>query len=146
MKRSSPLRVMCVDDNRFIGEAVQTVLQERSDLEWAGWLSSAAELAGESRRRRPDIVLLDIDMPGRNVFEVLEEYVQSFPTVRVIMFSGYVRPEYIDRAINAGAWGYVSKNDGTEHMIEAIDRVAGGEFALTPEVQDQHGRCWLRPD
>ena len=66
---------------------------------------------------------------------VVSELAAACPSARVIMLSGYVRSDYIDRAVEAGAWGYVSKNENTETILAAIQQVARGGFAMGSEVE-----------
>jgi DNA-binding NarL/FixJ family response regulator len=129
------IRVLCVDDNDFVAEAVRRKLALNGEFEWAGWLPDARALTQKVREARADVVLLDIDMPGKDSFEALAELATAHPEARVIMLSGYVRGEYIDRAVEAGAWGYVSKNERTEAILEAIRQVAAGNFAMGAEVE-----------
>jgi DNA-binding NarL/FixJ family response regulator len=65
---------------------------------------------------------------------------ELFPNMRVVILSGHVRRELIDRAIESGAWGYVSKHDGADAVVAAIRSVARGEFTLGPEVQAEYRR------
>ena len=78
-------------------------------------------------------------MPGKDPFQALSELSEVCPETRAIMFSGYVSQRLVDRAIEAGAWGYVSKHDADTTLISAIRRVAGGEFVLGPDVRQELG-------
>lgn len=135
-----PTRVMCVDDNEWIGESIQRILRRHTDLAWAGWLATASGLAGEVDSRDPDVLLLDIDIPGEDPFDALASLAEARPEVRVIMLSGHVRAEYIDRALAAGAWGYISKNDETDSIVSAIRQAMAGEVALSPVVAAELAR------
>ncbi|HYE60802.1 MAG TPA: response regulator transcription factor [Phycisphaerales bacterium] len=129
------IRVLCVDDNDFVAEAIRRKLSLDPTFEWAGWLPEARDLVKTVKEKRADVVLLDIDMPGKDSFEALAELAGECPDARVIMLSGYVRADYIDRAVEAGAWGYVSKNENTETILAAIQQVAKGGFAMGSEVE-----------
>jgi DNA-binding NarL/FixJ family response regulator len=128
-----PVRVLCVDDNRLIADALARRLDLEPDLEWAGWIEQTSDLE-RVLNARPGVVMLDIDMPGCDPFELVRRLAESSPSTRVLMFSGHVRTDYIDRAIDAGAWGYVSKNESIEDVLAAIRRVASGEFVTTSDV------------
>src|SRR5690349_1075379 len=137
---SDRIRVLCVDDNQLLAHAVERRLSMEPGLEWVGWLSEAAQLLEQIDTLKPDIVLLDLDMPGSDPFELLQTVTPKYPKTRVIIFSGYVRRDYVDRAIESGAWGYVSKNAGVDELLSAIRQVAAGEFVLTSEVMAEHRR------
>jgi len=139
--RDRPTRVLCVDDHQFLGEGLRTKLSLEPDMEFVGWIGSAATLLSEVKSTQADVVLMDIEMPGPDPFEALADLVRSSPDVRVLMFSAYVRDRFIDRALDAGAWGYLSKSDDPDSVAEAIRTVRGGEFAFGPKVLD---RCQPR--
>jgi two-component system response regulator DesR len=124
-----------VDDNRLLADAMERRLAFTPELQWAGWISDTLDAVEAIARAKPDVVLLDIDMPGRDCFEIVREVAREDPEIKIVMFSGYIRPEYIDRAIEAGAWGYLSKNEEMDEVVSAILRVARGDFVLSPEVQ-----------
>jgi DNA-binding NarL/FixJ family response regulator len=138
--RNEPIKVLCVDDNDLVAEGLRMKLRHTGDFEWMGSLREADDLVKAAWRSRPHVVLLDIDMPGKDPFEAMRELTDMFPSVRVLMLSGHVRRELIDRAIESGAWGYVSKNEGADVIVHAIERVARGEFTLGPDVQDEYRR------
>ena len=137
---TKPIRVACVDDNKLLAEAVERRLSMDSSFEWAGWVSHTERLIEDVDRLEPDVVLLDIDMPGRDPLDLLHDLASHRPESRVVMFSGLVGRDYVDRAIDAGAWGYISKNASIEEVLGAIRQVAAGEFALTSDVMAEHRR------
>lgn len=130
-----PLTVMCVDDNPAVARALQTKLMRVGGFEWLGSLPSADELLDACRDGCPDIVLLDVDMPGKSPFDALTELVGTCLDTRAVMFSGHVRRELVERSIDSGAWGYASKNDGEDELVAVLRRVAGGELAFSPEAR-----------
>jgi DNA-binding NarL/FixJ family response regulator len=129
----SRVRVLCIDDNRLMARAMERRLAFENRIEWVGWVEDAAKASEVVRKTRPDVILLDIDLPGWDAFALLRQLV-AMSEAKVVMFSGHVRAEYLDRAVDAGAWGYLSKNESMSEIIGAIGRVAAGEFVLTPEV------------
>jgi NarL family two-component system response regulator LiaR len=138
MLSRTPIRVLCVDDHAFLAEGLQSRLSLARDMEFVGRLSTAEDLVAEAKRTRADVVLLDIEMPGPDPFEALEDLCRQHPSSRAIMLSAYVRDHYVDAAVNAGAWGYLCKNDEPDTIIDAIRKVANGEFVFGPSVM---GRC-----
>jgi DNA-binding NarL/FixJ family response regulator len=134
---TEPIRVLCVDDHAFLAEGLQTRLSLERDLEFVGWLGSAEDLPAKLRETRAHVVLLDLEMPGPDPFSVLEDLRREFPDVRAIILSAYVRDHYLDSALKAGAWGYVSKSDEPQTLIEAIRSVVKGQFAFGPTVLER---------
>lgn len=131
-----PIRVMCVDDNDLLAEALRRRVQQETCLEWAGFVSDVSSIAERIDDARPDVVLMDIDMPGVDTFILVERLAASHPDVRVLMFSGHVHPAYLDRSLDCGAWGYLSKNEDTADLIAGIRRAAAGEIVLSREVEE----------
>jgi two-component system, NarL family, response regulator DesR len=132
---NSEISVLCVDDNEQVAIALRMKFGSIGGFEWRGWLSAADSLVPTVLRDKPGIVLLDIDMPGRDPFDALAELTNRCPRTRVVIFSGHVRRDLVDRALDAGAWGYVSKNDGEESLVHAVRQVAAGELTLSPEAR-----------
>ncbi|MCI0629799.1 MAG: response regulator transcription factor, partial [Phycisphaerales bacterium] len=131
-------RVLCVDDNYLVAEGIKIKLTLAGGFEWLGQLADADNLVQEVQRLQPDVVLLDIDMPGKDAFGAMEELRASGDQTRVIMVSGHVRTDLIDRAVEAGAWGYVSKGEGTETLVSSIHQVLEGRFVMGPEVSAEY--------
>jgi DNA-binding NarL/FixJ family response regulator len=103
-----------------------------------GHLLSADTLVRTVAEQRPDIVLLDIEMPGCDPFEAADDVRRQYAETRVIFLSAYVRDHYINAAIKSGAWGYFSKADDTDAIVDGIRSAVRGKFAFGPKVQ---ARC-----
>lgn len=132
--------VLCVDDNPQVAEALRLKLTRTAPFEWIGWLPSADRLRDEAVRSGPAVVLLDLDMPGRDPFAAAADVASQCPASRIVIFSGHVRAELVQKAFDAGVWGYVSKNDGEDELLLAMRRVASGEIAMSPEVRSTYDR------
>jgi DNA-binding NarL/FixJ family response regulator len=124
-----------VDDNDLLGEAIERWLSKSPKVRWLGWTDDAAGLPGLIIEKRPDVVLLDVDMPGVDTFALLGRIAAEFPNVRVVMLSGHVRREYIERALDEGAAGYIIKDERVPDIISLIERAATGECVLSPTAQ-----------
>jgi len=140
MNTCQTIRVLCVDDHDFIHDGLKARLTLERDLACVAHASSADDLAGLVDRSRPDIVLLDIDMPGSDPFAALQELRDRHPEVRAIMLSAYVRDHYIDDAVDKGAWGYFSKSDTPDELVAGIRSVADGHMAFGPSVRERFER------
>lgn len=132
------IRVLCVDDHAFLVDGIRARFEVEGDIDFAGRLATADGLVDAVKRLEPDVVLLDIEMPGPDPFEAAAEVHRVSPQSRVIILSAYIRDHYISTAINAGAWGYFSKSDDAADIVEGIRKVASGAFAFGPRVQ---ARC-----
>jgi DNA-binding NarL/FixJ family response regulator len=127
--------VLCVDDNDMVSQALRRRLTDEPGLEWAGVVRDGAEAFARVSAVRPDIVLMDIDMPGVDTFSIVAKLSAEKPEVRVIMFSGHINPGYIDQALDCGAWGYLSKNDDVAALMDGIRKVGRGELAMSRDVE-----------
>lgn len=132
-----PIRVLCVDDHSFLVEGLKARFGLERDIEFVGWMPTAEGLVGEAKRLRPDVILLDIEMPGPDSFDAAAELHRLLPESRVVMLSAYVRDQYISAAVKAGAWGYFSKSDTADDIVEGIRKIAHGEFAFSPAVRER---------
>ena len=126
----TPIRVLIADDSPDITEMLAFVIGIEPNMECVGSLGSANHLVEEIRSLRPDVVILDANMPGKDPLAVLVEIVAGFPGVKTILYSGYDDPDMIDRVIDAGAWGFVSKGRDPQAVIRAIRVVAAGSIAF----------------
>lgn len=124
----------------MIAEALRRRLGREPDLEWAGWFPRASDLCINAARTRPDVVILDVDIPGDDVFQSLRDLVRASPGTRVLMLSGHAGRELVELSVDAGAWGYVLKSDDTDSIIEAVREVARGRFVLRPDSLIEYRR------
>ncbi|NNF44105.1 MAG: response regulator transcription factor [Phycisphaerales bacterium] len=137
MKTPKTIRVLCVDDHSFLIEGLRARFELEGDIECVGALPDAEQLVPRVRELRPDIVLLDIEMPGPDSFESAADLKRHAPDVRTIILSAYVRDHYISAAMKAGAWGYFAKGDPARTIVEGIRKVAGGDMAFSPAVEER---------
>jgi two-component system response regulator NreC len=135
-------RVLCVDDHSFLVDGLKARFALEPSLQFVGRLPSAESLVPEVKRLRPDIVLLDVEMPGPDPFEAADEVRRQCPDTRVVILSAHVRDHYISAALRAGAWGYLSKSDEPAAIVEGIRKADRGEFAFGPHVAE---RCQPAP-
>lgn len=134
---NSRIRVLCVDDHGFLIEGLSARFDMAKDIQCVGRLETAADLLAEVRRLKPDIVLLDIEMPGPDPFEAANTLHQMIPEVRTVFLSAYVRDHYISAAVDAGACGYFSKSDDMVKILDGLREVMRGRFVFGPKVQSR---------
>lgn len=128
------LRVLLVDDHAVVREGLAAVLARSSALEVVGQAGSAAEAIAMAAEHQPDVVVMDIRMPGDSGIDACREIVNRWPEMRVLMLTSYADDEAVLASIMAGASGYVLKQVGSSGLIEAIERVGRGESLLDPGV------------
>lgn len=126
----SPVRVLCVEDNQLVADAISRKLEGDSRFQWLGWVDTAEALYETVSRTPPDVVCMDLDIPGQDTFAMVRGLGERCPSARVLMLSGHVRQDLIDNAVSAGAWGYLSKGEESRVIVDGLRRVAEGEFVL----------------
>ena len=135
------IKVLCVDDDDLVAQIVRITLKHVHGFEWLGQLRRAEELAAHAASSTPHVVLLDLCMPGKCPFDAIRELGASSPQSRVLMYSAGAGQGMIDRAIETGAWGYLSKEVDGPTLISAIRRVARGEFVMIPHAELAGATC-----
>lgn len=133
------IKVLCVDDHEFLVEGLRSRLEIEDDMEFVGRLTTAEGLIEQVRRTGADVVLVDIDMPGPDVFDSISQLHRAVPDARAVVLSAHVRDKYLNSAHRAGAWGYLSKADPPSEIIDCIRRVGGGEHCFSSSVIKRAG-------
>jgi DNA-binding NarL/FixJ family response regulator len=133
-KEMSKQRLLLVDDHEVVRLGLRALLEHHPQFEVVGEAANSKETMEMVETVKPDIVLLDIRLPGVSGVEVCEEITQKYPDVRVIILTSYAEDEMLFSAIRAGASGYVLKQIGGDGLIRAIEAVGRGEALLDPAV------------
>jgi DNA-binding NarL/FixJ family response regulator len=126
----SKTRVLLVDDRAVVRLGLMTLINDQPDLEVVGEAGTAAEALRAVERLSPQVVLMDIRMPGEGGIEATRQITSRFPAVRVVMLTSFADDELLMRAIAAGAAGYVLKQVGNEELLRAVKAAAQGEALL----------------
>ena len=130
----APIRILLVDDHPLVRDGLRGRLSLGEGLETGGEAGNAAEALVRLAETRPDLVLMDVGMKDVNGIELTRRLLERAPALRVLMFSMYDNPEYVQRALQAGACGYVLKDAPAGEILAAIDAVAAGGTFLSPGV------------
>ena len=128
------IHVVLCDDHAVLRRGIRDTLTEAADIAVTAEAASYAELREQLRTAACDVLLLDINMPGRNGLEVLASVRETHPEIRVIMVSMYPEDQYALRSLKAGAQGYANKAGDPMQLIEAVRTVMKGRKYLTAEV------------
>jgi DNA-binding NarL/FixJ family response regulator len=130
----SKQRILLVDDHEVVRLGLKSLLEHNSQFEVVGEAGTAKEAIEQVSRNHPDIVLMDIRLPGASGIEACEEITRSFPETRVVMLTSYAEDEMLFSAIRAGASGYVLKQIAGDDLIHSLEAVGRGEALLDPAV------------
>jgi DNA-binding NarL/FixJ family response regulator len=132
-----PIHVILADDHTLVRAGIRALLEKLPEVEVVGEAGDGREVLDLVEAQRPDVVLLDIAMPGLNGLEAAERMARDFPDVRIIILSMHNNEEYVLRAIKAGASGYLLKKAATAELETALRRVVDGEIYLSKEISLQ---------
>jgi DNA-binding NarL/FixJ family response regulator len=139
------VRVLCVDDHAVLVEGLKAQFAIDNEVQCVGYLPSAANLLEAVARLEPDVVMLDIEMPGPDVFEMADRLRHQHSRIRFIFLSAHVRDGYLAAAYKCGAWGYFAKGDDLDEIVAGVKQVARsieGVFVMGPKVRQ---RCQPAP-
>ncbi len=129
-----PIRVLLVDDHPIVRQGVRSVLANHPDIEVVGEADSGNTLFASLETLRPNVILLDVRMPGPNGIEITQRLKREHPDIKVIVLSTYDEDEFLLGALRAGAEGYLLKSASAQVLASAIRQVGQGERLLSPQL------------
>jgi DNA-binding NarL/FixJ family response regulator len=130
----SPIRILIVEDHALVRAGMKALLQKIEGIEVVGDMGDGLEAAKSVQMDAPDLVLMDIAMPGLNGLDATARIVKDSPTTRVILLSMHANEEYFRQALQVGASGYLLKGAELAELELAIRTVSRGETYLTPTI------------
>ena len=133
-KRQQELRIVIVDDHQLFREGVKRILEMEEDFKVVGEGADGGEAALLAEEHKPDVLLMDINMPNINGVSAAENVITVSPTTRVIMLSIHDDEGYVYRTLRSGASGYLLKEMGTSDLVDAVRVVASGGAYIHPKV------------
>ena len=131
----TPTRIVIVDDHPMVAEGIQSILESYDDVEVIATLSTGQQIIDNVETLQPDVILLDLNMPGIGGLSTTEIILERRPETRILILSMHDSPEYISSALSHGAVGYVLKDVPTEEIKRAIDAVMAGRRYLCTGAQ-----------
>jgi DNA-binding NarL/FixJ family response regulator len=130
----TPLRVLVVDDHAVVRSGLRLLLETDEGLEVVGEAGDLSEAVFEARALQPDVIVMDVVMPGGNGIEATVAVLKEAPNAKVLMLSMQDDPRYVREAFAAGATGYVLKEAADTELLGAVREVAGGGQYVDPEL------------
>lgn len=131
------IRIILVDDHIAIRSGVKRLLEEQSDLNVIAEAEHGDEAYQLYHRHHPDVLLMDMNMPGCSGLATLGQLKARYPDAKVIMFTNHTEAVFAVQAVSAGARGYLLKSSTSEEVIKAVRQVAAGDSYLSPSVAQQ---------
>jgi NarL family two-component system response regulator LiaR len=143
--RSTPIRVLLADDHAVVRSGLGAFLLAADDLELIGEAANGAEAVRRCAELRPDVVLMDLQMPEVDGVEATRAIRQRWPETQVLILTSFREEERVQAALVAGAIGYLLKNVTADELAEAIRAVRAGRPALAPEATQALIQASVRP-
>jgi DNA-binding NarL/FixJ family response regulator len=136
--------IILVDDHQAVAEAVAMRL-EAAGYRVVERLDTAKGLIAAVQKRRPDLVLLDVSMPGPDPFEAATRVKNASPSTKVMFFSAFTLDRYIDRALTSGADGYLTKGESFDKILKGIEQVFAGKPYWSPDAAERVSKIQGQP-
>lgn len=134
MNPGKPIRILTVEDHPVFRAGLTTIITSEPDLLLLGQATNGTEAIAEFRRHRPDITLMDLRLPGINGTDTLIAIRGEYPHARIIMLTTADGDVDIQRAMRAGAWGYILKSTPQQELLKVVRSVHAGRRQVPPEV------------
>ncbi|MDM5187114.1 response regulator transcription factor [Bacillus sp. DX4.1] len=128
------IKILVVDDHAFLRDAIRSILELESDMRVVGEAVSGDEVLEKVEECRPDCILMDINLPGKNGIEATSLVKKQYPTCRVLVLTMYEHDEYLMDALQAGADGYLLKDSSSDQVVAAIRMLYQGDSVIHPRM------------
>jgi two-component system invasion response regulator UvrY len=130
------IKVLLADDHSIMRAGLRRIIEESEDIEVIAEADDGKAAIHLAREKNPDVAVVDISMPGLDGLEVVSQLKIYLPNLPIIILTMHEEEQYVVRAIEAGAMGYVTKRSAPEHIVKAIHQVLGGTPYLTAEASE----------
>ena len=131
------IRVLVADDQNLIRQALQIYLENEGDIQVIVSVDNGMKAIEEIEKQRPDVAVIDLEMPGIDGLTTIKIISQRFPQTKVLVLSSHDSQEYVNQALQAGANGYMLKNSSAEELASVIRSIAQGYFQLAPGLYEK---------
>lgn len=128
------LKILLVDDHEVVRLGIKALLSNYPEYEVVTEASTADEAVSRAREYKPDVVIMDIRLPGKSGIDATKEIIEELPDTKIIMLTSFAEDDLLFDAINAGAYGYILKQIGSDDLIGALNAIGRGEALLDPAL------------
>lgn len=132
-----PLRVILVDDHAVVRTGYRLLLENDPHIEVIAELESGEQANQQSRELNPDVIIMDLSMPGMGGLEAIRRIKARSPEIRVLVFTMHDNVSFVEHAMEAGASGYITKNNAPNVLIQAVHQIASGETYIEPALESE---------
>jgi DNA-binding NarL/FixJ family response regulator len=140
------IRMLLAEDQTLMRQGLKTILESEPDFRVAGEAADGKAAVRLGLQLRPDLILMDVQMPQMNGVEATAALARAWPEVKVIILTTFDRDDYVFQGVRAGAVGYLLKDVPAAKLVETIRRVHAGEVFIQPEIASRTLRAALRPE
>jgi DNA-binding NarL/FixJ family response regulator len=140
-----PIRILLVEDQTLMRQGLKTILDLEPGLTVVGEAATGEEGVRQALALRPDVILMDVQMPGMNGVEATAAVCRAWPEARIIILTTFNRDDYVFQGIKAGALGYLLKDMPAGQLVSTIARVYAGEVFIQPEIASRALRELMHP-
>ncbi|HSL43410.1 MAG TPA: response regulator transcription factor [Anaerolineales bacterium] len=130
----TPIRVMITDDHLIVREGLRLILETADDIEIAGEASDGAECLNMVPTFKPDVILMDLQMPRMDGITAIGHLRREYPGIAIVILTTFNEDDLMIRGLQAGARGYLLKDTSREHLLDTIHAAARGETLLKPDI------------
>jgi DNA-binding NarL/FixJ family response regulator len=125
------IKLFIVDDHYMVIEGIHSLLQNEKDIDWMGHASNAASCLSFLQHEKPDVILMDINLPDKNGIDLCKEVKEKYPAINILGLSTFNQQSFIEKMISSGASGYLLKNATQQELMEGINTVIKGKQYLS---------------
>lgn len=134
MSEQTPIKVMIVDDHPVVRNGIMNMLLIFDDIEFVGEAGGGLELLSQLQKMMPDVILMDMVMPGMNGLETTAAVLAQYPDVKIVILTTFPQGDDVRDALEAGAVGFLTKNAEIDTLVDAVRAAHAGQTTLTPEA------------
>ena len=134
---ASKTRIMLIDDHPLFREGIKSIIERNARYEVAGEAGTAEQGLQMARELKPDLILVDLSLPDKSGIDLIRDLFHFLPNIRIMVVSMHSKIDYIVKAFQSGATGYLVKDSASEMLLQGIDHVLKGDYFMDPSVSHQ---------